>query len=111
MIYKLLDWININKLNFYCLFENKNVLELLEEDKNDNYWNYLSLNSSEINYMENNIDKINWYYLSKNKNSINILDNRYSIYKEELIQKALHPSKLQRYFDEGYDFDEVMNFL
>jgi hypothetical protein len=39
------------------------------------------------------------------------LKNRCNIYKEELIQKALHPSRLDRYFNQGFSIDEVLDFF
>ena len=51
-MYKLLDWIDINKID----------------------WNNLSLNPNAIYLLEENIDKINWRWLSLNPNAIHILE-------------------------------------
>jgi len=53
LFYKLLDWINENKLDI----------------KN------LNLNSKAINYLIENPKKINWYEISHNKNAYDILVN------------------------------------
>jgi hypothetical protein len=35
------------------------------------------------------------------------LKERCDIYKEELIQKAFHPSRIQKYLDMGISIDEL----
>lgn len=63
----------------------------LEKNQDKINWAKLSRNSSAIHLLKENQDKINWSQLSKNPSifeiDYNFLDNRYSIYKEELIQK------------------------
>ena len=49
--YVLLDWIDVNKLNYDSLSENPNGIDLLEKNQN----------------------KINWRSLSKNSNAIHLL--------------------------------------
>ena len=44
MIYKLRNWVDINKIDWY----------------------YLSRNPNAIHFLEQNLDKIKWYYLSEN---------------------------------------------
>ena len=36
---------------------------------------------------------------------------RCSIYKEELIQKAYHTLRIQKYFSMGYEIDDLDNIL
>ena len=43
--------------------------------------------------------------------SYEYLEERCNIYKEELIQKAMSPKKLQRYIDDGYNVEEFLEFL
>jgi hypothetical protein len=58
--------------------------------------------------LEKNQDKINYNNLSLNKNIFEInylfLKKRIEIFKEELIQKCFHPSKLI-YYLEKYNYD------
>ena len=105
------------------------------------HWNWLSQNPNAIHILEKNIDKINWFDLSKNPNAIHILEknldnlddhycwrylslnpsifeldyealkDRCLIYKEELIQKAMHPSRIQKYLDSGISIDELDNCI
>jgi hypothetical protein len=51
-MYKLLNWIDKDKI----------------------YWDWLSLNPNAIYYLEQNPDKINWNWLSKNPNAIHYLE-------------------------------------
>ena len=39
------------------------------------------------------------------------LEKRCSIFKEELIQVALHPSRIQKLFNKGLSFEELDNIL
>ena len=76
---------------------------------------FLSINHYAILLLEKNIDKINWKGLSFNPSifelDYNVLKKRCSIYKEELIQVALHPSRIQKYLDLGISFEELDNFI
>ena len=99
-IYKLLDWIDINHLDWdmlslnknaisiieenpeeiSCVFlsENKNAIKLLEENLYEGIdnidWESLSLNHNAIKLLKNNPDYIDWDTLSNNKNAIKILE-------------------------------------
>ena len=81
MIYKLKNWVDINKIDWDELSENPNAIHLLEK----------------------NIDKIYWHSLSNNpsifKLDYEVLEKRCNIYKEELIKKAMHPSIILRYLN------------
>jgi hypothetical protein len=57
-MYKLLDWIDINKINWNSLSENPNAIHILKKNINIIYWNFLSLNPSIFNY--------DYDYLKKN---------------------------------------------
>jgi hypothetical protein len=39
------------------------------------------------------------------------IKTRCNIYKEEIIQKTMHPSKIQKYLDMGISIDELDNHL
>jgi hypothetical protein len=87
-MYKLLDWIDINKIN----------------------WIWLSGNPNAIHLLEKNIDKIDWDFLSLNS-SIFELDYDYlkeicHIYMEKLIQKTMHPCIIKKYLDLELDIED-----
>ena len=65
---ELLDWIDINKLNWYGLSSNPNAIHLLEQNRDKINWVGLSRNPNAIHLLEQNIDKIKWIYLSSNPN-------------------------------------------
>ena len=137
-MYKLRIWVNINKINLYLLSYNINAKYFFEKniDKIINWYN-LSENINAIHILEQNIDKIDWYKLSYNINAINILENNIdkikyeslsynpsifeldykyldkmcNIYKEELIQKTMHPNKFVKYCDDGYDIEDILDFI
>ena len=69
----LLEWIDIEKLDWKMLSVNANAIDLLEANKDKINWKYLSKNSNAIRLLETNLDKINWKYLCLNRNAIDIL--------------------------------------
>jgi len=90
MIYKkeLLDWIDLDKLD----------------------WNNLSLNSSAIELLKNNLDKINWKNLATNENGYFIIkDNIYIFndknykYNKEIREYFIKNSPFINLFEINYD--------
>jgi len=39
------------------------------------------------------------------------MKKRCSIYKEELIQVALHPSRIEKYLDQGINLADLDNYI
>ena len=39
------------------------------------------------------------------------MSNNCNIYKKELIEKALHPLRIQRYLDQGISWEELDDIL
>ena len=136
-MYKLKSWINIDKIKWEWLSENPNSIHLLEKNRDKINWDGLSCNPNAIHLLEKNIDKINWHILSKNPNAIHLLEKnvdkidwdflsenpsifeldyealekRCNIYKEELIQKALHPSVMMRYLNHPNLKDKDLDYI
>jgi len=85
------------KFNFPLIFETQNAII---------YYVY---------FLEKNPDEIHWSWLSSNPSIFEIdyeaLKERCAIYKEELIQKAMHPSRIQKYLDMGISIDELDNCI
>jgi hypothetical protein len=92
-----------------------NAIHILERNLDKVDWSRLSCNPAAIRILEQNQDKIDWDSFSFNSEifdySYEYLEERCNIYKEELIQKAMSPKKLQRYIDDGYDMEEFLEFL
>jgi hypothetical protein len=65
-----------------------------------------------MDLLNKNIDKIWWEGLSKNPSIFELeydydaLKERCHIYMQELIQKTLHPNKIQKYIDLELDIDD-----
>jgi hypothetical protein len=76
----------------------------------------LSTNPNAIHLLEANQDKI-WMFQRLLTNpaifelDYEALKERCDIYKEELIQKAFHPSRIQKYLDMGISIDELDNYI
>lgn len=60
LIYKLLDWIDINKLNWSCLCENPNAVQLLKQNPKKINWDMIAKNSNyeALEIIKNNLNKI-----------------------------------------------------
>jgi hypothetical protein len=39
------------------------------------------------------------------------LEERCNVYKEELLKKALHPSRIIKYGEDGYNIEEILEFI
>ena len=76
--------------------------------------NILNEDKIEID-LEKNQDKIDWNNLSRNplifELDYNALKKRCNIYKEELIQKAIHPNRILKYLEQGVDIENLENFI
>ncbi len=101
---------NIHQLNEcqYCwLSYNPCAIDILEKYPEVINWESLSANINAIHLLEKNQDKIYWMSLSSNP-AIFELDydffvKRMNIIREELLEKAWHPSRFQKWclsFDE-----------
>ena len=115
-IWKLIYWIDKDKLNYYHLSENEkaldfryniinwsilsyneNAIELLKRNPDKIDWRNLSLNPNAIELLEKNIDKINWSYLSLNPNAIELLEK--NIDKINWCNISINPSIFQLDYD------------
>ena len=71
----LLNWININDLDWSSLSQNINATQLLQQNQDKIDWDNLSFNENAIHLLEQNINRVNWGNLSENINAIPILKN------------------------------------
>ena len=136
-MYKLRDWVNIDKIDWNWLSMNPNAIHLLEKNVDKIYWYYLSSNPNAIHLLEKNVDKIDWNMLSCNPNAIHLLEknidkinwsglsenpsifeldyealeSRCNIFKEELMKKALHPSIIIRYLNHPDFKDKDLEYI
>ena len=72
--YELLDWIDINKLDWNNLSGNTKAINLLKDNLDKVSWSYLSMNPNAINLLQDNLEKIMWGWLSENINAIKLLE-------------------------------------
>ena len=85
---KLLDWIDVNKLNWEQLSSNLNANDLLEAHPNKIWWDVLSGNPNALNLLETvalDPDKINWTSLTFNPSIFEINKPQY---KTDITEKA-----------------------
>ena len=65
--------------------------------------------------LEQNQDKIDWNNLTINpgifKLDYNALKERCGVYKEELIKKTMHPDRILKYLEQGYDIKDLENII
>jgi hypothetical protein len=75
-LYKLLDWIDTNKLDWVNLSKNSNpnVISFLEKNPHKIDWKCLCENLNAIPLLEANQDKIDWNWLLRNPNAIPLIE-------------------------------------
>jgi len=65
--------------------------------------------------LEQNQEKIDWFWLSSNpcifELDLDALKERCAIFKEELIQRSMHPSRIQRLLDMGYEIEDLEELM
>jgi hypothetical protein len=71
----------------------------------------LNTNPNVIRLFEKNINKINWIWLSMNNNIFELnydyLKQRMDIFREELIMKAWHPTRVMKWIEDGLDMEDL----
>jgi len=94
---------------------NPNAISLLEKNPKKIDWEILSENPNAVYLLEKNSDKIDWIVLSGNPSifelDYNALKERCSIYKWELLEIALHPSRIEKYVEMGIEMGELDNYI
>jgi hypothetical protein len=60
--YKLLQWIDIKKLDWTYLSWNQNAIHLLEQNPDKIDWFALSSNLNAIHLLEENQNKFHWFW-------------------------------------------------
>ena len=103
------------------LCENPNAIPILEEHPHKINWYSLSSNINGISILEKNQKHIVCYSFFDYENiSVNspifeidydAITKRCAIYKEELMQVALHPSRIENYLAQGISIDELDNYI
>jgi hypothetical protein len=101
---------NQDKIGWTQLSSNPNAIYLLEQNPDKFHGDFLSSNPKAIHLLKQHPEKIYWYYLSTNPSifepdyqSMSI--DRTKIIYQELMEKALHPSRVLQWMEEDEDFD------
>jgi hypothetical protein len=126
---------NLDKISsFVYLSENENVMHIVEQNLDKIHdWIFLSKNQKAMHILEKNLDKVNWKTFSENPTAIEILlknmdkvcykrlsrnpaifeydyqglKERCDIYREELIKKTMHPSRIKQIVDAVIEIEKL----
>ena len=104
---------NLDKINWDCLSENPNAIHLIEQNphKEGIDWRWLSTQPYTMDLLKKNIGKIDWHYLSENPAiftyDYDAMCKANLDFKEELIQRAWHPSRVAGWLEAGMDLDDL----
>ena len=109
---------NPDKINYWGLCWNHYAIDLIEVHmaRKDIVpvisWLGLSQNRNAIHILEKNQHKIDWLQFSLNSaifqsNYKRLTVERMNILREELMQKTLHPSKIQYWLENGMDIEDL----
>jgi hypothetical protein len=91
---------NIDKIRWEHLIKNPNAIQIYE-DYPEKMWNYLWYLDYENISVDMPIFELDY----------DAIEKRCSIYKEELIAIALHPSRIEKYLNQGIPFKDLDNYI
>ena len=113
---------NLDKIDWWALSGNPNAICILEKniDKID-WFSLTAYNNNGFKILQNYPDKISWQVIYWDNLSFDhpifeidykYLEERCNIYKEELMQKALHPKRIEKYLLEyGIIIEQLDNYI
>ena len=111
----------LDSLGWRKLCENPNAIPILEKNIDKINWFNLSSNLNGIQILEKNKENILCYsFIDYDNFSVNLpifeidydaIEKRCSIYKEELMQIALHPFRIEYYLQQGIPAEELSNYI
>lgn len=107
---------NPHKINIWYLVYNPAAIHLIEKNLHklgtESVRSGLSANPNAIHLLEQNPHLIVWHTLSENPAIFDydykhLSEIRMNILREELIQKTMHPSRIQYWLDNGLTIDDL----
>ena len=106
---------NLDKVEWLYFSQNPKainiIIEILQEEKD---YDHKNTNKEDYKYYDY-FNKINYRYLSKNPAIFELdyiaLKKRCDIYRKELIEKTLHPSRIQKLLDLGIEIDDLEIYI
>ena len=103
---------NLHKIHDWKTFsKNPKAMHILEKNLDKVNWKTFSENEAAINIILKNMDKVCYKGLSKNPAIFEYdyqgLKERCDIYREELIKKTMHPSRIQKLLEQGIDLEDL----
>ena len=105
LAYKLLEWINPDKIDWRWLSHQPKAIRLLEANPEKINWDQLSRNPSAIHLLEANQDKIHWYRLHNNPAIFTYDYDQLRVNKlalnREAIEYCYHPDRVEQYLEIG----------
>jgi hypothetical protein len=111
----------LEEIGWRYLSENPNAIPILEKHIEKINWYNLSSNPNCFQIFEKFPEKMELYsFIDYDNFSVNLpifeidydaIEKRCSIYKEELMQIALHPYIIKNYLEQGIQVEELSNYI
>jgi hypothetical protein len=111
---------NLDKVEWGSFSSNPSAINILlqiikeEKEYNNKIKNNEEINTKEYKYFDY-FNKIDYGGLSRNPAIFELdkqgLKERCDIYREELIEKAMHPLRIQKLLDMGIEIEELENYI
>ena len=103
---------NLDLVQFWGLCMNPLAIHIIEQNLDKCCWASLSFNRNALHILEKHPDKISWINISSNEaifeyDYLTLAKERTRILEEELLMKALHPSRIQMWLENGVSIDEL----
>jgi hypothetical protein len=94
---------------YLCM--NANAMHIIRKNPDKINWRWLSRNPNAMDLLEKNQDKINWieFWFNPGIFTYDYEEMRHSRHdlKQEIIKKALHPTRIMQWLENGMDIDDL----
>ena len=111
---KLLDWIDINKLDWIELSKNPGAIHLLEQNQDKIDWFELSKNPNAIHLLEQNQYKIDWFILSTNPSIFTYdfekIEKNFIPLRKAIIENRFNPKNIDKFNGWGFNIYDESDF-
>ena len=107
---------NPDEIFWSFLSENTAAIHLLEEHPDQIDWSWLSMNPAAMHLLEQHQDKIDWWNFSENPAIFEpdfqtMKAKQCAVFKEELMQRAFHPSRIANLLDLGIELEMLDDYM
>jgi len=106
---------NLDKIStrYFNLNPHPKAIQYFKQNPDKIDWILMSMNPGAEELIVKNLDKVDWIMLSKNPCifKYNVYEcatvKRTHLIKDELLATAFHPTRVSKYYNQGYNLNEI----